>query len=191
VPAGSTEIWEVWFPTHVLVRTSRNAMALNRTIQERARALDSGITVGQIRSMEAVRSASLSGRRFNMALVSLFAALALVLAAIGIYGVIAYQVTERRHEIGIRMALGAERREILRLVMRQGLRLLAIGLTLGLMGGLALSRLFESYLFEVKALDPLAFTSAAVLLLSTGLLACAAPARGAAKVDPLVALRYE
>jgi putative ABC transport system permease protein len=126
-----------------------------------------------------------------MALLSLFAGLALVLAAIGIYGVIAYQVTQRTQEIGVRMALGAERQHILRLVLQEGLSLVAVGLVLGFIGELALTRLLKTYLYEVKAMDPLAFVSTAVLLLLVALLACAVPARRAAKVDPMVALGYE
>ena len=141
--------------------------------------------------MEEVRSASVSVRRFNMALLSLFAGLALVLAAIGIYGVIAYQVTQRTHEIGVRMALGAERQDILRLVLREGLSLVAVGIVIGLIAGLALTRLLENYLYEMKVMDPFAFTSTAILILFVALLACAIPARRAAKVDPMVALRYE
>jgi putative ABC transport system permease protein len=191
VPAGQAQAWEDWFPTHILVRTSGEPLVLSHSIEQQVHAIDPAVTVGQIRSMEEVRSASVSVRRFNMALLSLFAGLALVLAAIGIYGVIAYQVTQRTHEIGVRMALGAERQHILRLVLQEGLSLVAVGLVLGFIGELALTRLLKNYLYQVKAMDPLAFVSTAVLLLLVALLACAVPARRAAKVDPMVALRYE
>jgi len=191
VPAGQSQSWEDWFPTHILVRTSAEPLALSHAVEQQVHAIDPAITVGQIRSMEEVRSASVSVRRFNMALLSLFAGLALVLAAIGIYGVIAYQVTQRTHEIGVRMALGAERQDILRLVLREGLSLVAVGIVIGLIAGLALTRLLENYLYEMKVMDPFAFTSTAILILFVALLACAIPARRAAKVDPMVALRYE
>jgi ABC-type antimicrobial peptide transport system permease subunit len=124
-------------------------------------------------------------------LLSGFGLLALLLAALGIYGVLAYAISRRTREIGVRMALGAQIKDVLTLVMRQGIGLLAMGIVLGLLGAFAATRLLRSFLFEVQPLDPLTFGVVVVLLASVALLACWLPARRAAKVDPMEALRYE
>jgi ABC-type antimicrobial peptide transport system permease subunit len=134
---------------------------------------------------------SLSRRRFNMVLLGAFSGLALVLASIGIYGVISYGVAQRTREMGIRMALGAQSRDVLKLVLRQAMILTLGGVTIGLLASFALTRLMESLLFSVSAVDPLTFAVIALLLFSVALLACLIPALRATKVDPLVALRYE
>jgi len=126
-----------------------------------------------------------------MTLLSIFAALALVLAAIGMYSVITYSVTQRTHEIGVRMALGAKHKDILRLVLGQGMVLAGLGVGLGIAGALALTRLLESYLYRVRPTDPIAFISTAFLLVVVAMLASYIPARRAMKVDPLIALRNE
>jgi putative ABC transport system permease protein len=134
---------------------------------------------------------TLTPRRFNTGLLGGFAALALVLAALGIASVLAFSVTERTHEIGVRQALGAQSRDVLTLVIRQGMTLVIIGAALGLAGALALTRLLKSLLFGVTATDPLTFVVVTVLLFAVALLACWIPARRAMRVDPLIALRHE
>jgi putative ABC transport system permease protein len=136
-------------------------------------------------------STSTAQRRFTLLLIAAFAAVALLMAAIGLYGVMAYSVTQRRQEIGIRVALGAQRADVLRLVVGQGLRLVALGLALGLMTALALTRLMKKLLFEISATDPATFAGVALLLALAALLACYIPARRATKVDPMIALRCE
>jgi putative ABC transport system permease protein len=130
-------------------------------------------------------------RRLAVMLISVFAAVALLLAAVGIYGVMSYAVAQRTQEIGIRMALGAERRDILRMVLRHGSLMAVIGIGLGLTVALGLARLITSLLFQVSATDPPTFSVVPVVLIAVALLACYIPARRATRVDPLVALRYQ
>jgi putative ABC transport system permease protein len=153
--------------------------------------LDKSLPVYDLKPMTEYLRDSLARRRFNLILLIAFAGVALVLAAIGIYGVISYGVTQRTHEIGIRMALGAEKSDVLRLVVRQGMIMALIGVAIGVLASLALTRLMESLLFGVSVTDPLTFTVIALLLTSVALLACFVPARRASKVDPLIALRSE
>jgi len=142
-------------------------------------------------TMDEVISDSLAARRFSMTLLGLFAALALVLSSIGIYGVISYLVGQRTQEIGIRIALGAQRTDVLRLVASEGAKMAAIGVAIGLVAAFALTRQMDKMLFGVSATDPLTFAGVAVVLLAVALLACYIPARRAMRVDPMVALRYE
>ena len=142
-------------------------------------------------SLDGIISASLAARRFAMILLAVFAALALALASIGIYGVVSYFAAQRTHEIGIRMALGAEKAEVLRMVITQGLRLTLIGASIGVAGALGLTRFLASLLYGVKATDPLTFVAVSLILMVVALLASYIPARRATKVDPLVALKYE
>ena len=130
-------------------------------------------------------------RRFKLGLLGSFAALALVLGAIGLYGVISYAVAERTHEIGVRMALGAKRKDVLRLVVGQGFKLALIGVAVGLGGALGLTRFLSSLLYDVRPTDPLTFGAVSFLLIAVALLASYIPARRATKVDPMVALRHE
>jgi putative ABC transport system permease protein len=141
--------------------------------------------------MEQTISGSLAGRRFTMLVLIIFAATALLLAAVGIYGVMSYAVTRRTHELGIRVALGSSRREIVGLVLRQGMRLAAIGLAGGLVAALALTRLMAGLLYGVRPADPATLAAVALLLGGIALLACYIPARRATAVDPVVALRCE
>jgi len=134
---------------------------------------------------------SMSQPRFSMLLLGTFAALALLLASIGMYGVISYSVGQRTREIGIRMALGAERRNVFGMILGQGARLAGLGIAIGLLVALGVTHLMASFLFGVKPTDPLTFAGVSLLLLGVALLACYLPARRATRVDPMIALRYE
>jgi predicted permease len=168
-----------------------DAGALTEMVAAAVRSVDKDLPVTEVATFNHVLEREVSTRRFNAWLFSLFAVLALVLAAMGVYGVIAYSVAGRTHEVGIRMALGADRRAVLRLFMGQGMKLVVAGLAIGIAGALALSRLLSSLLFGVSATDGATFGIVIAALLAVGLLACYLPARRATKVDPLVALRYE
>jgi putative ABC transport system permease protein len=143
------------------------------------------------RTMEDNVAASVAQPRFRTWLIGIFAGLALLLAAVGIYGVMSYSVTQRTGEIGIRVALGAQRRDILRIIVWEGLRLTIIGVALGIAGGLSVTRLLQGFLFGVSPSDPLTFLGVAILLVAVSLIASLGPARRATRVDPMVALRYE
>jgi len=185
------KMFEGWFPSIVVVRTSVEPLALSRSVTEAIHSVNPIVPTGAVRTMEQIRSTDVSMRQFNMILLSVFAGLALLLAAIGIYGVTAYNVAQRIHEIGIRMALGANSGQVLRSVLREGLVLSGIGAVLGIAGSLATTRVLQTYLFGVSATDPLAFGATAVLLGLVTLGACWIPARKATRVDPIIALRYE
>jgi putative ABC transport system permease protein len=134
---------------------------------------------------------SVAQPRFRTVLLGVFAALALVMAVIGLYAVMAVSVAQRTHELGIRVALGAQRRDVIGLILRQGIKLVSLGIVIGLAGAWALTRVLTTLLFEVKPTDPLTFVAVPVLLIAVAILACWLPARQAASVDPLTALRYE
>jgi putative ABC transport system permease protein len=165
----------------------RFAPALRQAVLE----LDREQPVSRVASMEQTLAGSLAAKRFSTVLLGIFAAVALVLAAIGIYGVISFSVTRRTHEIGIRMALGAQRADVLRMVVLEGTLLALIGVSIGLAAAFALTRLVGSLLYGVKATDPLVFSAISLLLIAVAALASYLPARRAARVDPMVALRYE
>jgi putative ABC transport system permease protein len=153
--------------------------------------LDRKIPITSAATMAEVVSESMAQRRFNSVLLGSFSVVALVLAAVGTYSVISYTVNKRMHEIGVRMALGADRHEILGMILGQGLRLALLGLALGLAGALALTRVMTSMLFGVKATDPITFVAVSILLAAMAMLAASMPARRAVRVDPIKALRCE
>ena len=175
----------------LVIRTERDPMALAPTIAKQIRAFDPNLPVYQVRTMLEVMRNSLAQRKLILILLGLFAAAALVLAAVGIYGTVSYSVAQRTHEIGIRMALGAEARDVRRMVLGQGITLALGGIGLGLLGSLALTRVLSAMLFGVRPTDLLTFMSVSVLLAAVALLASYGPARRATQVDPLVALRHE
>ena len=175
----------------VYLRTSVAPLSLTSSLREQVRAVDPDLPIFGEQTMEQVVSESVSRRKFAMQVVGLFGILALILAAVGIYGVIAYSVNQRTREIGIRVALGASRTTILRWVFKQGLFLTLTGVAAGLLGAFALTRLIRTLLFGVAPTDVVTYVALAVLLTIVALLACYLPARRATKVDPLVALRYE
>ena len=175
----------------LVVRASSDLPAIEPLIRREVWALDKDLPVSQVTSMEDVVADSVGQQRFNTLLIGGFAAVALLLAAAGVYGVMSYAVAERTHEIGVRMALGARGRDVLGMVIRQGLVLTLLGLAFGLVGALALARVLDSILYEVSATDPLVIGGVAGALLLSALLACYVPARRATKVDPMLALRHE
>jgi putative ABC transport system permease protein len=183
---------DIWYNAMMLaVRSPLPTDALTAAIREQVRALDRDQPITGIATMEERFSRRLSEPRFSTLLLGLFAGIAMLLAAIGIYGVMSYAVTQRLHEIGIRMALGAGRRDVLRLIIGQGMKRALLGVGIGLAGALGLTRLMQQLLFGVSATDPLTFAGVALLLMLAALLACWLPARRATKVDPLTALRHE
>lgn len=173
------------------VRTSGDPTAVAASMREAVWSIDRQVPITNVRTMEQVVSESNAPRRFNMILVAFFAGAALLLAAVGLYGVMSYSVSQRTHEIGLRMTLGARRTDVMRMVLGSGITLVLIGVAIGLAGALATSRLLTSFLFEVRPSDPATFVGVAILLAAVALLASMAPALRATKVDPMIALRNE
>ena len=178
-------------PYEMVIRTKTDAPALAAAVRSEVWAIDKDLPVSNIRTMEQILSGSIARPRFNLLLLGIFAALAMVLAAVGIYGVMSYTVTQNTREIGIRMALGARPGDVLKFVVGQGLALTFIGVGIGIAAAFALTRLMENLLFEVTATDPATFVLYSAILTGVALVACFVPARRATKVDPMVALRYE
>ena len=175
----------------VIVRTAAEPAAVTHAIEDVVRGIDKDLPLYSVRTMDEMLDASIARQRMSMVVFVVFAGVALVLASIGLYGVVAHGVTERTHEIGVRMALGAERRHVLALVVRQGLSMAVLGTVVGLAAALALSRSIESLLFRVAPTDPATFAAVIVMLLGVATIACYVPAWRAARVDPTQALRAE
>jgi predicted permease len=173
----------------LMVRTEGDPMRLADTLRERVLAVDRDQPVSDIRTMDAVFEATLGQRRLTMVLLGVFAGMALLLATIGIYGVVAFSVGQRTREIGIRRALGAQRGDILRLILSQGAAMALAGVAVGIGGALALTRVMSRMLFQVSATDPVTFAGIALLFVVVALAASYIPARRAARIDPMAALR--
>jgi putative ABC transport system permease protein len=194
-PAEPTVYWPhpelVYSRMTILARTSGDPLSVVPAARNELRQMDANEPMANVASVEELLSDSFSRSRFTMIVLALFAAVALTLAAVGIYGVVAYTVAQRTNEIGIRVAMGAQRGDVLRLVLEQGSRLIFLGVILGLAAGLGITRLMVGLLFGISATDPVTFSGVALLLTAVALTACYLPARRAMSVDPLVALRYE
>jgi putative ABC transport system permease protein len=175
----------------VVVRTTGPPLGMVDAVRNEVRAVDPNLPISNVKTMERRLGDAMARPRFSAVLLGLFAALALLLAAIGIYGVLSYAVQLRAHEIGVRMALGASAADVLKLVVGRGLALALTGMALGMAGAFGLTRLISGLLYGVTATDPLIFAATPALLSVVAVLACYIPARRATKVDPLIALRYE
>jgi predicted permease len=201
-PDSPTPEMALWWPIEqspvgvnnnmaVVMRGSSDPALLGNALRQAVRQLDPTLAVANVRPMDDIADANVSTPRFALFLVALFAGLALTLAAIGIYGVISYAVSQRAHEFGLRMALGAQPGDVRRLVLRQGVKLALAGVAIGLVGALALGRVLCSLLFEVSAADPVTFASVSALAMAVAALACYLPARRATLADPANSLRSE
>jgi putative ABC transport system permease protein len=176
---------------HLVVRTDGDPHGMTRALAAELQAIDPDQPLAAVRTLESILSSSISSQRFNMTLLATFAGMALILASLGIYGIISYTVSQRAHEMGIRVALGAQSRDVVQLVAKQGLQLTGLGLVLGLALALATSRALSTLVFGITTKDSLTFLAAPVILAVVALLACLLPAMRATKVDPVVALRCE
>jgi ABC-type antimicrobial peptide transport system permease subunit len=184
--------WQSPWPTaNMSVRTSNDPAGMAKSIAAVVKSMDPDLPLAQVRTMDDILDRSLSGDRLETSLLGTFAALALILAALGIYGVMAFAVAQRTHEIGLRMALGAAPSRVLSLIIKEGMTLTAIGLAVGLAGSYLVARAMQSQLYGVGSIDPVVLAAVAFVLAATALLACYLPARRAMRVDPMVALRYE
>jgi putative ABC transport system permease protein len=182
---------QCWGFMSLVVRTQRDPAEISRVIRSELDAIDKDQPMENVRSMTQLVASSVRQRRLSVQLLAGFSGAALLLAAIGLYGVLAFNVAQRTQEFGIRMALGAQRRDVVGPVVGQGMRLALMGVGIGLAAALALSRVLQTLLFEVKPADPLTFATVSLVLVAAALLACWLPARRAARVDPMKALRYE
>ena len=178
-------------PRDLVVRAKADAASLAGAVRQAVWAVDKDQPVSNVRTMDQVFGSAISRERFQALLLGMFAALALVLACVGLYGVISYSVAQRTHEIGVRVALGAQPRDVVRLVIRQGMLLTFTGLVVGIAAGAVATRVLSDMLYGVTTTDPLTFIGVPAFLLLVAFLACYIPARRATRIDPLVALRYE
>jgi putative ABC transport system permease protein len=178
-------------PKDLVVRTKGDPALLAAVVRQAIWQVDKDQPISNIRTMEQVFAETVSRERFQMLLLMIFASLALVLACVGLYGVISYAAVQRTREIGIRMALGAQRKDVLQLVIKQGIAITLIGIIVGLFVALGVMRIVSGMLYQVTATDPVTFIGVAVLLIVVAVLACYLPAHRATKIDPLKALRYE
>jgi putative ABC transport system permease protein len=176
---------------HWVIRTSTDPLSLATPVRRELQAIDRDVPASSVRTMEQALAAITAPRRFNLFILSIFAAVALLLAVAGIYAVVAYAVTQRTQEIGIRLALGAQQKDLLRLVIAQSMKPALVGVGIGLAAALVLTRLMKGLLFGVSATDPATFALIALLLAFVAFLACLIPALRAARTDPLTALRQE
>jgi putative ABC transport system permease protein len=183
------EAWRRWMT--LVIKTRAPIAGLVEEVKKQVWNMDSQIPLSDIQSMDDLMAVSVAQERFNMLLLGIFAALAVALAGVGIYGMMAYRVNQRTHEIGVYIALGAQHRDVLRLVMKDGAKLVLLGIALGLAGALALTRVMVSLLFEVNPTDPATLIGVALLLVAVALLACYIPARRALSIHPMTALRCE
>jgi putative ABC transport system permease protein len=175
----------------LVVRAQSHPLALAETIRKEILAIDPDQPVANVRTLERDIFKSLVSTRLTLQLMSLFGGFALLLAAIGLYGVMAREVSQRTNEFGVRMALGAQRADVLKLVLKKGMRLTLLGIAIGLAGMLAITRLISAQLYEVKTTDPLTLAVVGTVLTAVAFLACWMPAYRATKVNPMTALRYE
>ena len=186
---------ELYFPSltpkYVMVRTVGDPSRLAASVRREISAIDKDLPIADVRTMDEILTESARSRRWTMALLGAFATLAVVLALIGIYGVISWSVSQWTREIGIRMALGAPTGQVLRMVVRHALKLSAIGVAIGLGGALALRHILSSLVFDTSTADPPIYISVIILMFAAALLACYLPARRASRADPLAALRWE
>jgi putative ABC transport system permease protein len=178
-------------PVFLVVRSTVSAASVAQEVRAAIKSIGNDVVFIRMNTMEELLADSVAAPRVRTVLLGLFASVALLLAAIGVYGVLAYSVAQRRHEIGIRVALGAQRRDVLRLVVGQGLQLTLVGLAIGTVGSFGLAFALRGLLFQVKPADPVTFMGAGAVLLFAAVVACYVPARRAAQVDPSIALHYE
>jgi predicted permease len=178
-------------PNALVVRTAVDPLSLASSVRNAIWAVDKDQTVANIDSMEHIVAGAVARQRFSMLLLAIFAGIALVLAAVGIYGVMSYSVAQQTREIGIRMALGAQRRDVLTMTVKQGLKLVGVGLAIGLVAAFILTRVMATLLFGISATDPLTFISISLVLLAVAILASYIPALRATRVDPMIALRAQ
>jgi len=186
-----SSLQDLWPTMSLVIRSNVEPSSLSASLRQVVNEVDKSVPVSSVKTMDHIVSESITQPRFNLFLLGLFSAVAMLLSAAGIYGVTAYTVTQRTHELGIRLALGAQVRDVMRMILGQGMAVIGVGLVLGLASAFALMRLLRSLLFGVGENDPVTFVVITLVLLLVALVACYIPARRATKVDPLTALRYE